>query len=326
VARAKTTGGRVAERRPRGLSGLLARVRGQRRETTIRGTELRTAFLFILPAFLIYAVFMLYPFINSVGLSFTDWNGATASKEFVGIDNYLEMPRDPDLLSAFRNNAVWIVFGTVVPIVIGLTLALILWSNTRGSLAFRTLFFLPTVIPVVVIGLVWQWIYHPLYGVLNSALEFVGLDSLTRGWLGDSTTALPSVLAAAIWGAFGFVTVVLYAGLQNVDIGTVEAAEVDGANWWQRARYVVIPQIAPVLTLVTAITLIGGFAVIDFVIVMTGGGPGDASEVLGSFAYEQGFQSNRVGYGAALSTLITAMSLIAAVVFVGLRERKRDLG
>jgi raffinose/stachyose/melibiose transport system permease protein len=326
VARAKTTGGRVAERRPRGLSGLLARVRGQRRETTIRGTELRTAFLFILPAFLIYAVFMLYPFINSVGLSFTDWNGATATKEFVGIDNYLEMPRDPDLLSAFRNNAVWIVFGTVVPIVIGLTLALILWSNTRGSLAFRTLFFLPTVIPVVVIGLVWQWIYHPLYGVLNSALEFVGLDSLTRGWLGDSTTALPSVLAAAIWGAFGFVTVVLYAGLQNVDIGTVEAAEVDGANWWQRARYVVIPQIAPVLTLVTAITLIGGFAVIDFVIVMTGGGPGDASEVLGSFAYEQGFQSNRVGYGAALSTLITAMSLIAAVVFVGLRERKRDLG
>jgi raffinose/stachyose/melibiose transport system permease protein len=326
VARAKTTGGRVAERRPRGLSGLLARVRGQRRETTIRGTELRTAFLFILPAFLIYAVFMLYPFINSVGLSFTDWNGATATKEFVGIDNYLEMPRDPDLLSAFRNNVVWIVFGTVVPIVIGLTLALILWSNTRGSLAFRTLFFLPTVIPVVVIGLVWQWIYHPLYGVLNSALEFVGLDSLTRGWLGDSTTALPSVLAAAIWGAFGFVTVVLYAGLQNVDIGTVEAAEVDGANWWQRARYVVIPQIAPVLTLVTAITLIGGFAVIDFVIVMTGGGPGDASEVLGSFAYEQGFQSNRVGYGAALSTLITAMSLIAAVVFVGLRERKRDLG
>jgi raffinose/stachyose/melibiose transport system permease protein len=326
VARAKSTGGRVAERRPRGLSGLLARVRGQRRETTIRGTELRTAFLFILPAFLIYVVFMLYPFINSVGLSFTDWNGATATKAFVGVDNYLEMPRDPLLLAAFRNNVVWLVFGTIVPIAIGLLLALALWSNTRASLFFRTLLFLPFVLPIIVIGIVWQWIYHPLFGVLNSALEFVGLDSLTRGWLGDSATALPGVLVAAIWGTFGFVTVVLYAGLQNVDTGTVEAAEVDGANWWQRARYVVIPQIAPVITLVTAITLIGGFAVIDFIIIMTGGGPGNASEVLGSYAYERGFQANRVGYGAALSTIITLLTLIAAVIFVRLRERQTNRG
>jgi raffinose/stachyose/melibiose transport system permease protein len=326
VARTKTTDGRAAARPSRGPSGVLARIRARRGETTIRGTELRTAFLFILPAFLVYAVFMLYPFINSIGLSFTDWNGATVAKKFVGFENYLEIPGDPDFITAFKNNLVWLVFGTVVPVAMGLFLALALWSKTRGSLLFRTLLFLPYVIPVVVIGLVWGWIYHPLYGIVNTILETVGLESLTRGWLGDPATALPAVLIAAIWGAFGFVTVVIYAGLQNVDMGTVEAAEVDGANWWQRARHVVIPQIAPVLTLVTAITLIGGFAVIDFIIVMTGGGPGNASEVMGSYAYERGFQSNRVGYGAALSTFITLMTLVAAVIFVRLRERRDDGG
>jgi raffinose/stachyose/melibiose transport system permease protein len=283
--------------------------------------------LFVTPAFLLYFVFMLYPFLNSIYFSLTSWNGATLVKPFVGLANYAEMLQDEGFLSASWRTMVWIVIGTAAPVAIGLLLALILWTSTpRVALIARTLFFLPFVLPIVVVGLVWGWIYHPLYGVLNSIFQTIGLDSLTRGWLGDPNTALLAVLGAAIWGAFGFVTAVLFAGLQNVNMDLVEAAALDGANWFQRARYVVIPSIAPVVTLVTAITLIGGFAVIDFVLIMTGGGPGSATEVLGYFAYERGFTENRVGYGAAISIFITALTLIAAVAFVRLRERGEDLG
>ena len=297
-----------------------------REAATIRGAELRTAYFFVLPAFALYAIFMLFPFVSSIYLSLTDWDGIDTTPDFIGISNYTTMLQDTELYQALMHNVVWIVIGTIAPIVIGLTLALILWSNTRFALFFRTLFFLPFILPIVVVGLVWQWIYHPLFGVLNTLLEAIGLESLTRGWLGDPSTALLAVLAAAIWGAFGFVTVLLFAGLQNVDMSLVEAASIDGANWFQRARYVVIPQIAPVITLVTAITLIGGFAVIDFIIVMTQGGPGNASEVLGSYAFENGFERNRGGYGAALSMLITVLSLLAAFSFVAFRERGRERG
>jgi raffinose/stachyose/melibiose transport system permease protein len=303
------------------------RARGEEGAAGVRGAELRTAVLFVAPAFLLYFVFMLYPFLNSFYFSLTSWNGATLVKPFVGLANYGEMLRDPDLLSASWRTVIWIILGTAGPVAIGLLLALILWTSTpRLALVARTLFFLPFVLPIVVVGLVWTWIYHPLYGVLNSLLRAIGLDSLTRGWLGDSDTALLAVLAAAIWGAYGFVTAVLFAGLQNVNKDLVEAAALDGANWFQRARYVVIPALAPVLTLVTAITLIGGFAVIDFVLIMTGGGPGDATEVLGYFAYERGFIQNRVGYGTAVSIFITLLTLIAAVAFVRFRERGRDVG
>jgi raffinose/stachyose/melibiose transport system permease protein len=304
--------------------GIVGRVLGRRsREASpIRGEELRTAALFVLPAFLLYFVFMLYPFLNSIYFSLTSWNGATATKEFVGLSNYLAMLQDSALWEALWRNAVWIIIGTIAPVAIGLLLALILWSSKpRLGLAFRTFFFLPYILPVVVVGLVWGWIYHPIFGVINTLLELIGLDSLTRGWLGDPGTALLSVLGAGIWGVYGFATALLFAGLQGVNTDVVEAAEIDGANWFQRARYVVIPTIAPVLTLVTAIILIGGFAVIDFIVIMTNGGPGTSTEVLGFYAYKNGFQENQVGYGAAVSMLITAMSLVAAIAFVRFRER-----
>jgi raffinose/stachyose/melibiose transport system permease protein len=307
----------------RGRRRALARRAGA---STARGSELWTAALFIAPALLLYILLMLIPFLNSVYFSLTDWNGATLTKNFVGLGNYAEMLQDPELYEAFRNNLVWIVVGTIAPVAIGLTLALIMWSTPRFALVFRTLFFLPYLLPIVVVGLVWNWIYHPLYGVLNSFLEFMGLDSLTRGWLADGDTALYAVLGAAIWSSFGFVTVLLFAGLQSVNTDVVDAAAIDGANWLQRARYVVIPAIAPVLTLVTSITLIGGFAVIDFIIVMTNGGPGNRTSVLGFYAYNQAFQRNSVGYGTAVSILITVLSLVAAVAFIKLRERGRERG
>jgi ABC-type sugar transport system permease subunit len=282
------------------------------------------AILFLAPGLAIYLVFMLYPFLNTIYLSFTDWNGATVDKEFVGLSNYVEMFGSAAMLRAFFNNVIWVIIGTISPVVLGLFLALLLWSGTRGSLVFRTIYFLPFILPLVVVALVWGWIFHPLFGPVNKVLDSVGLEQLSRGWLGDPNTALYAVLVSAIPGATGLVVMILFAALQNVDVSQVEAAMIDGANWFQRAWYIVIPQLAPVITMVTAITLIGGFAVFDNVFVMTGGGPGHASEVLGTYTYQVAFQQNQAGYGSTLAVLMTALSLVSAIVFVRLRERQSN--
>jgi raffinose/stachyose/melibiose transport system permease protein len=233
------------------------------------------------------------------------------------------MLRDGVALKAFVNNVIWVIIGTIAPVAIGLFEALLVWSSGRGSLFFRTLFFLPFVLPLVVVGIVWQWIYNPLFGIINTALDSVGLEGLSRGWLADPHTALYAVLIAAIWGASGFCFLILHASLQSVDISTVEASMIDGANWFQRAWNIIIPQIAPQLTMVTTVTLIGGFSVFDIIFVMTGAGPGHASEVLATYTYKAAFQQNEAGYGSALAMVITALSLVSAVIFVRLRERQR---
>jgi raffinose/stachyose/melibiose transport system permease protein len=289
----------------------------------LRRQQMYNAILFVSPALALYLVFMLYPFINTIYLSFTNWNGATVTKDFVGLSNYARMVGDEVAWKAFNNTVIWVIIGTISPVVIGLFLALLLWSGARGSLIFRTVYFLPFILPLVVVAIAWQWIFHPLFGPLNKLLDSVGLEQLSRGWLGDPNTALYAVLVSAIPGATGLIVVILFAALQNVDVSQVEAAKIDGANWFQRAWYIVIPGIAPVITMVTAITLIGGFAVFDLIFVMTGGGPGHASEVLATYTYQVAFQQNQAGYGSALAVLITALSLVSAVVFVRLRERQR---
>ncbi len=304
-------------RQKRGRFGRLLDVPELHREKAYYGV------LFVVPALLIYLVFMIYPFLNTIYLSFTNWNGIAPDKEWVGLSNYVRIFQEGGALQAFINNIVWVVVGTIAPVVLGLFEALLVWSGARASLLFRTLFFLPFVLPLVVVGIVWQWIYHPLFGVLNKVLDGAGLDGVSRGWLADPHTALYAVLIAAIWGATGFCFLILHASLQNVDVSTVEAAMIDGAGWFRRAWSVVIPQIGPQLTMVTAVTLIGGFAVFDIIFVMTGGGPGNASQVLATYTYKTAFQQNEAGFGSALAMLITILSLVSAIVYVRLRERSR---
>src|SRR5215217_6804352 len=311
------TKGGAARRRRRDL------VAGSAGVPAVRRQQARYAVLFVAPALLIYLVFMIYPFLNTIYLSFTNWDGITANKDWVGLSNYVRIFGEEAALKAFVNNIIWVILGTIAPVVLGLFEALLVWSGARGSIVFRTLYFLPFVLPLVVVAIVWQWIYHPLYGIVNTVLDGVGLEGLSRGWLADPHTALYAVLIAAVWGQTGFCFLILHASLQNVDMSTVEAAMIDGANWFQRARNVIIPQIAPQLTMVTAVTLIGGFAVFDIVYVMTGGGPGNASQVLATYTVKTAFEQNLAGYGSALAMLMTVLSLVSAVVFVRLRERQR---
>ncbi len=284
----------------------------------------RAAILFVLPALVVYLIFMVWPFLQSFWFALTDWNGATATKTFVGLANFAELVRDELFHLALRNNLVWVVIGTVAPLVIGMILALLLWSRPKGFTLFRTIFFLPHILLTVVIGIIWSWIYNPIFGILNIWLDGIGLVQISRGWLGDPNTALYAVLIAAIWAEVGFVFVILLAGLQNVSRDLLEAATIDGANGWQRFKDVTLPQLANVLNVVTALLLIGGFNVFDIIFVMTQGGPANATQTMATMTYDAAFTLNRVGYGSAISLVMTAISLVASVVFLKLRERGEE--
>lgn len=279
--------------------------------------------LFVLPALAIYLLFMVYPFIGTFLYSLSAWDGFAPHKTFVGLGNYIALLNDSDFWSALRNNMIWAVVGTAAPLAIGFPIAVLLWSGSRGRLAFRAIYFLPVTLPIVVIGLLWGWIYNPLFGILNTFLVAIGLGDLARGWLGDPDTALIAVLIAAIWATFGFVVVMFLAGLQGIDTNLVDAAKVDGANAFQRARHVLLPGIAPVFTFVLTITLVGAFSVFDIVYVMTRGGPGTATETMAGYAYKMAFSRNFAGYGAAISMVIAVISLVLAVLLLRFRERGR---
>jgi ABC-type sugar transport system permease subunit len=267
-------------------------------------------------------VFLLFPMANAVYYVFVDFNGINPQPPWVGMSNFTELAGDANVWAAFKHNVIWIVIGTIAPLFIGLVLALLVWNVRRGNAWYRTAFFLPFVLPPVAVSVVWGWIYEPSRGWLNRALEMVGLDALTRGWLGDPSTALYAVLGTAIWASVGFVFIIVLSALRNVDLDLVDAARLDGANAVQRARYVILPQIMPVFLMITTITLVGGFSVFEFIFIMTDGGPAGATEVLGTYAYSSAFELNRISYGTALALVITVMAVPFAI---GLNRLQRRL-
>ena len=273
-----------------------------------------------LPLLVVMGVFVMFPMLNAVYYVFVDFDGLDPTPPWVGLANFTELVQDSAVWAAFKNNVIWIVVGTVAPLGIGLVLALMVWDTQRSSVFYRLAFILPFVLPQVAVGVVWSWIYAPTRGWLNRTLDAVGLGSLSGGWLGDPDTALYAVLGTAVWATFGFVFLILLSALRNVDVDQVDAARLDGANAAQRVRHVVLPQIMPVFLMITTLTLLGGFAVFDLIFVMTGGGPNNASEVLGTYAYERAFVSNRISYGTALAM---AIAVIAIPIAVGLNRLQR---
>lgn len=287
----------------------------------IRRAQARLGVLLVLPAGVLTLVFFLFPMGSALYYSVVDFDGLDPDPPFVGAANFLRMLTDPALLHALSNNLLWIVIGTISPIALGLLMALLIWSVRTGAAVYRLLLFLPYVLPGVAIGIVWGWIYDPVSGWLNRALGAAGLGTLERGWLGDPSTALYAVLATAVWATTGFVIVILLSALRNVDTDLLDAARIDGANAAHRLRYVIMPQILPVFLMVLTLTLVGGFSVFDIIFIMTGGGPADATEVIGTYAYRSAFQLSEISYGTTLALLITALSVPVAVALNRLQSR-----
>ena len=281
-----------------------------------------TALLFLLPALVLYSAFVINPFIASIRLSFTDWDGVNQVINWVGLDNYVRaLSADTIMQQALFHNLVWIVLETALPLSIGMLLATFLWDGAVGRIVFRTVFFMPYVLATVIIAIIFGLVYNPMYGALNQFLRAIGLGVLAQGWLGQPNTALLSLIMVAVWAAFGFHMTILLAGLQNVDMNLHDAAKIDGANAWQRFIHVTIPQLSHVITLLVSLSLIGGFKVFDLIYVLTSGGPGYHTEVVATYIFKQSFQQNFVGYGTALSVVLTAIILFFSILFIRLRER-----
>ena len=298
----------------------MARIKADTPRVT-RRAQTRLGIALITPLMILVITFFLFPLANAVYYVFVDFNGINLNPPFVGFANFAELFADPRLWPALQNNIIWIVIGTISPMVIGLALALLMWTVRKGSLFYRLALFFPYILPGVAIGVVWGWIYDPVSGWLNQALRAIGLGWLTTGWLGNPDTALYAVLATAVWATAGFIFVILLSALRNVDVELVDAARIDGANGLQRVWYIILPQIMPVFLMITTITLVGGFSVFDIIFIMTGGGPAGATEVLGTYAYTNAFQLNRISYGTTLALVITVLAIPFAVALNRLQRR-----
>ncbi len=277
--------------------------------------------LFILPALLIYAAVVLYPLVSMFYLSLFSWDGLSPDKTFIGLDNFQQLTSDPIFFITLRNAGIWIVFGVGLSLVIGLALALLVNQRLRGTTFFRTIFFLPTTVSVIVVGQIWGWIYQGDIGVLNDYLGLMGLDSLKRSWLGDPTLAIYSAVVVALWSGVGFQMMVYLAGLQTIPGEILEAAQVDGATPWQRLRTVTLPLLLPQTVTLTILGIIGTLSQFTLVYVLTEGGPAYQSELPSVFVFTQAFTLSQQGYASAVAVVIFALSLFITVIQLRLYRR-----
>jgi len=276
----------------------------------------------VLPAFALYAAFMLWPIGQTVWLSLTSWNGLSLSPTWVGLENYQRLIGDERFFASLGNNLLW-VMGSWLAQGLGLLLAAILSASwIRGRTFFRTVIFIPVTMSLVIVGIVWDQIYQPNTGLLNSGLAAIGLDPLTQGWLAQPDTAMSAVIATANWTYYGFAMVILLGGMQNIDPNLYEAASLDGAGAWARFRHITVPGIQNQITLLLVISFINTLKTFDLVYVMTNGGPGTATEVVAYYIYALAFVTNQVGYAASAAVVLTVIILIITAVFLRLREKE----
>lgn len=277
------------------------------------GEPRRVAYLFILPAFVIYAAFLLYPMGRAVHLSLYDWDGLSVGT-WAGLSNYVEIVQDEGLRAAFGHTLVLMLFYAVAPLAIGLMLAAILnHGKVRGLGFFRTVVFLPQVIAMVVVAVAWRQVYSQ-DGTLNSLLSALGLDSLVRGWLGDYTFALPAVGVVGTWVGTGLVTVLLLAGMSRIPMELYEAARLDGAGALREFFSVTLPSIRGEIAVALTLTVIAALKTFDLVYITTAGGPGNSTSVPGFEVYHRAFELGRVGSAAAVGVTLTVV--IFAISFV----------
>jgi raffinose/stachyose/melibiose transport system permease protein len=279
-------------------------------------------YLYIIPALVVFLLFKGYPTIYNIYLTFFSWDGVSPEKEFVGFLHYTNMLDDYILGRAILNNAIYVVVTVVTEVGGGLVLALLLNMGFRGSSIFRLLAFAPFMVPMVAVGIMWSLILDPYVGIVNHFLHLIGLTKLAKPWLGDSSTALFSILIVSFWVYLGFNMMLFYGALQRMPRQLYEAAYIDGASRWQCFRHITIPLLRETTTVVTLYCIIGGINMFDLFWVMTQGGPAHSTEILSTWAVLQAFKYFKMGYGASIVLVILILCMIVTIIYLGARQRK----
>ena len=270
--------------------------------------------LFLLPAFLLYGLFVIIPIIQAAHYSLFDWNGLKPLTDFVGLENYQKALSDPIFQKAATHNAIIIVLSLAIQIPFSLGIALMLNRRFPGRAVFRLLFFAPYVIAEVIAGIVWRLILQP-GGLADGTLTAVGLESLYYPWLADPDTVLWALFVIISWKYFGFHMIIMLAGLQGIPKELEEAALIDGADRRQSFRYVTLPLLGPTIRVSVFLSIIGALQLFDVVWVMTAGGPVNASSTMAIAMFKAGFRSNQFGYGSALAVILFLFCLVVALLY-----------
>jgi raffinose/stachyose/melibiose transport system permease protein len=280
---------------------------GSRPEARPPGEPRLVGYLYLLPAFAVFAAFVLFPLGHAFWISLWEWDGITPAT-WAGLGNYGDVVSDPALRRAFVHALVLIVFYALLPVAIGLLLAgLVARARVRGLALFRTVLFLPQVIAMVVVAVMWRMIYDPQNGALNELLRTVGLGSLAQSWLGDFDVALPAVGLVGTWVWYGLAMVLLTAGVQKIPQSLFDAARVDGAGVVREFFAVTLPALRGEIAVALTLTTIQALRNFDLIYITTKGGPGDATSVPAFQVYSRAFESGQVGSAAALGLSLTAV-------------------
>ncbi len=263
----------------------------------------------------IYLIFVIAPTLYSLFFSFTDWAGYGADYNIIGFDNFEKIFTDRLFGNAIKNTAIWLVLAMTVPTLGGLSLALALQGANRLNTLYKSMFYLPICLSPIIVGIIWTWVYNPRLGIVNLALDALGLDHLTKAWLASPDSALIAVFIAWAWQQMGLNMVIFLAGLTGVPTPLVEAARVDGANYWQTLRNVIIPMLRPATVVVLALTAINALKSFEVIWVTTKGGPFNQSDTLAVFMYSESFRKYKMGYGSAIAVILFLMTLVVIVLY-----------
>ncbi|WP_327002735.1 sugar ABC transporter permease [Dactylosporangium sp. NBC_01737] len=266
-----------------------------------------------MPAVAAYVFIVVVPSVNGALYSFTDWNGLRPDWSFVGLDNFTAVFTDRSARAALINTVVLAAVVTVLQNAVGLALALGVNTMVKSRYVLRVVFFAPVVLTPLVAGYVWSFLLSP-NGTVNAALTSVGLESLTRDWLGDPDTALYAIAVEIIWQFAGYSMVIYLAGLQAIPAEVIEAATIDGAGPWAKFRRIVLPLLNGAVVINVMLCLIGGLKQFDQVIAMTGGGPGTATETISTTIYKSAFNLGDFPFSVALAVVMTVLIAILAAV------------
>jgi raffinose/stachyose/melibiose transport system permease protein len=289
----------------------------------MKSTRKATPYLFLGPALLVFGFAVLWPVLMTFAYSFTTWNGY-GPMTFVGIDNYVKAAQDAIFRDSFTHVLIYIAVTLVLEVLVGLCLAGLVSAIRRGSLWFRVAIFTPVMLPMVVVAVLWKFVYNSDFGLLNAALQALGLESMERVWLGDTSTALLAICVVSGWVFAGFYMTIFYAAFSQVSAEVVEAARLDGANEWQIFRRVKVPMIRNAITVSVLLCVTGGFQGFDLFYVMTNGGPYGSTEIPTTYLVKSVFSFGNVGYGSAMAILLTVIVVVIGLIFVRINRVRTE--
>jgi raffinose/stachyose/melibiose transport system permease protein len=270
---------------------------------------------FISPALLLILCFAYWPIVSTINYSFHSWDGFSLEMTWVGFANYLRLFQDPNFQNAFKNNLLIVVVSILIQLPLSFFTAYLIYKvKNKWAEIFKVIFYIPCILSMVMIGLLWRFIYDYQVGTVNTFLRTIHLPALTRVWLTDSNTAMGAILLVVIWLYFGYHCLIYSAGLNSMPVEVLEAARIDGASGWLLIRRIVIPMLSEVIRVSLIISLVGSFQFFDLIWILTGGGPFHKTDVLATYMYNRAFQAHEFGYGGAIAVVILLCALGATLL------------